>query len=156
MKNTFEILDDVLNMSHDGKPYYVNFPVEKYQYDLKAGSMPASDVLISLVTQVNPSLIIEIGTYLGYSSICMGNTLKAKNLDFRIICVDTWLGSAEHYDFLKERNLDDYGYVNGYPTMYHRFVYNVIKSGLEKNIIPLPFTSKASSFLMLTILESSA
>jgi predicted O-methyltransferase YrrM len=141
-----KILDSILNR----KPYYENFPVEKYKYYLRPGSMPVPDILTNLVNQINPSLIIEIGSFLGYSAVIMGKAAQSLGKDFRIICVDMWL-SGDDYGWV-ERDTEPpeecSWQVNGYPTIYHQFVKNVIENKLEKNIIPLVKTSKLGSLIL--------
>lgn len=60
--------------------------------------------------------LVEIGSWMGLSGITMANALYAtRNLDARIFCVDTWLGSPEHqdFDFIKR------------DEMYEKFLANV-------------------------------
>ena len=60
-----------------------------------------------------------------------------------VICVDTWLGSLEHYA-KKEGGYwgrDQLATVNGYPSFYKRFLANVIENGVQDNILPIPNTS---------------
>lgn len=70
---------------------------------------------------------LEIGSWMGLSSIIIANSLLAKlNLGSRIYCVDTWRGSEEHQDLavIKENQLFDV------------FRQNVQASGLASLIHP--------------------
>ena len=144
----FKILDGILN----DPPYSKDFPVDKYKYNLRPGSMPASEFLTDLIDKITPTLIIEIGSYLGYSAVTMGNALKQKGINnFRIICIDTWLigDDYSHVDSGGNPPLHDRSYlVNGYPTLYHQFAYNVIHNNLQNNIIPLPRVSKVAAIIL--------
>jgi hypothetical protein len=58
----------------------------------------------------------------------------------QIICVDTWLGSAgtllrrdETFQALRHRH--------GYPQLYFQFLANVLHTGMDDVILPLPQTS---------------
>ena len=51
------------------------------------------DIFDALSGLVEPKIILEIGSWEGASTIAWANSCK----DSTIICVDTWLGSIEHY-----------------------------------------------------------
>jgi len=100
-----------------------------------------SNVFREIIDDVSPSIIIEVGTWKGQSTINMGNYLKSKNIDCKIYCVDTWLGAVEFWTSLshtEERNLM---LKNGYPQIYYQFLSNVVHNGLQDYIIPFPNTS---------------
>jgi len=141
----FKVLDEMLNFSLDKNPYYKNFPINEYKYDAVPGSMPADNVFAELIDKINPGLIIEIGSYKRYSAICMANNIKKKNIDFRIICIDTWLDMFPV----------DFKYIkNGYPTIYYQFVYNIIHDNLQNNIIPLPAPSRKAFGILKNKVEA--
>ena len=124
-----KILDSILNR----KPYYVNFPVDKYKYYLRPGSMPAPDVLTDIVNRTDPTLIIEVGSFIGFSAVTMGKALQAKGKDFRIICVDTWL-HGDDYGWVEKNTVppEECEYeINGYSTLYYQFCRNVIENKLH-------------------------
>ena len=71
---------------------------------------------------------LEIGSWLGLSSIIVANSLLAKlNFGAKIYCVDTWLGSEEHQQMaiIKEDRL------------YENFLSNIEKSGVSGFISPI-------------------
>ena len=52
----------------------------------------------ALIKQLKPSLIIEVGSWMGLSAANMATSCKALGLnDTAVVCVDTWLGSKEHW-----------------------------------------------------------
>jgi len=74
------------------------------------------------IDQLKPKLIVEVGTWLGGSAIHMGHQLHAAGLnDSCIICVDTWLGSSEH--FLYPDGRATLKLVNGRATFYDDLIY---------------------------------
>lgn len=96
-----------------------------------------------LILEVKPKHIIEVGTWKGQSAINMGKIIKKHNLDCKITCVDTWLGSREFIgETSKERNLM---LKNGYPMVYFQFLSNVVHNGLEDVITPFPQVSLIAS-----------
>ena len=56
-----------------------------------------SESLRSLIDVVRPKVLIEFGSWEGRSAIAFVQRAKENGLSTRIICVDTWLGSPEHW-----------------------------------------------------------
>ena len=83
-----------------------------------------------------PCVIVEVGVWKGGSAIFMGNILRQNAIDARIIAVDTWLGSFEHWLQDKWRPL--LGIQNGRPTLYTTFLQNVVAARLADVAVPLP------------------
>jgi hypothetical protein len=88
-----------------------------------------------------PSLIIEVGSWKGASAIKMTNYVAEGGA---IVCIDTWLGSYEMYQF------PDMYRKNGYPKVYYQFLSNVIHSGKQNIIVPMPITSNVAAALLRT------
>jgi hypothetical protein len=99
--------------------------------------------LTEIVEKVRPSTIIEIGSYLGQSAITMAKATKTFELGTKMLCIDTWLGSPEHWRSDKCRCLRDFDYfAHGISTMYDQFVVNMILNKVDDMVVPLPNTSK--------------
>lgn len=130
-----------LILDKNNKRYYEGFDTSIYGDTLSPGSMPADGLYESWINTYKPNLIIEVGSFLGYSAIKMAKEIKKQNLNTKIICVDTWLGSPEHYIVFKEQNNDSLNYINGYPTLYHKFISNVIINDVQDIIYPFPYPS---------------
>jgi hypothetical protein len=96
------------------------------------------EILPRLIAERRPKFIIEVGAWLGLSTLIMGTT--AKNLGLRDTCiltVDTWLGSLEHWR-------DDKGLLKlqqGFPALYPQFLDNVVSRQCADVIVPLPMPS---------------
>lgn len=97
-----------------------------------------------LVREIRPNIILEIGSYKGKSAIQFANLCKKYNIPAKVFCVDTWLGSAEHADS------DDLMKVNGWPTMFYQFLANVIHTGHQDCIVPVPMDSMSNYRVMKT------
>jgi len=122
---------------------------------LELGSSAHDTPFDILIGTNKPKLIIEIGSYLGASAILMANTLKKHGVeDFTIICIDTWLGSAEHYTIHKQFSPFQKYAKHGYSTMYYQFLNNVKLAGLQNNIIPLPLPSNAAAEVLRHIFNN--
>ncbi len=74
----------------------------------------------------------------------MGRLLRAAGLnDSCIVCVDTWLGSSEH--FLHAPARGTLKLVDGRATFYDDFMHNVVRHGLSDLIVPFSITSVAAA-----------
>ena len=107
-----------------------------------------SDVFGRLVEEAKPSIIFEVGTWLGASAINMARHTKRLSLETKIYCVDTWLGAEEFWTMGKDdpdRNLKT---KNGYPQVYFDFLSNVVEHGMQDTIIPIPNTSHIGSIIL--------
>lgn len=107
----------------------------------KQSFLSGPHILAEIINVLLPKVIIEVGSWKGHSAIKMAEVLNSLDLvSSRIICIDTWLGSLENWsnkEMIKELYLR-----NGYPTLYEKFLNNVILSGFGNYILPLPMMSK--------------
>lgn len=93
--------------------------------------------------ELNPKLIIEVGAWKGLSTVIFGQYIESHDMDTRIICVDTWLGSAEHWNdgetllpFME----------HGYPIgLYYQFLMNIAYYQLGHLVYPFPQTSRGAA-----------
>jgi hypothetical protein len=92
----------------------------------------------ALIEELHPTLTVEIGSWYGASAIAMADIIKELELDCLVICIDTWLGSFEHWS---PRNREQLMLVDGYPSVYYQFMSNVIRAGHTDVILPLPMIS---------------
>lgn len=104
-------------------------------------------IFSDVASAFNPRLIIEVGSWEGASTISW-----AEYVD-KVICVDTWLGSIEHYEnqmmyrslqevfkvelrgteWSRERLMQE----DGYPSIYKTFADNIRRNGYQNKVIPL-------------------
>ena len=99
-----------------------------------------------LIAGLRPNVILEVGSYKGKSAIQFANLCKKHNVPAKVFCVDTWLGSAEHADS------DDLMKVNGWPTMFYQFLANVVHTGHQDCIVPMPMDSMSNYRVMKAII----
>lgn len=88
------------------------------------------------ISELKPDLIIEVGSWKGCSAIYMAGVCKELGLNTEIICIDTWLGSVEHWGSSCVSILK-----NGRPMLYEKFLSNVILSDATDYITPMPIDS---------------
>jgi hypothetical protein len=107
-----------------------------------------SSIFNKLISQVRPSVIIEVGSWLGASAIHMAKCCRSLSLDTKIYCVDTWLGAEEFWNSYSSTNERNLKLKNGYPQVYFDFLANVVEHEVQDMIIPVPNTSHIGSMIL--------
>jgi hypothetical protein len=101
----------------------------------------------SIITQVKPRAILEVGTWKGASALLMAGVARRMNPQAEVLCVDTWLGSHRvlwsNPEFRRQLLLK-----NGFPQQYYQFMANVVLSGMQDAIFPMPMTSYAATDIL--------
>lgn len=127
-----------LNVLGDG-PIYDRPAVHKREFDM----------FYALAELIQPKVILEIGSWEGRSALSWGEV--AKNNGGVLVCVDTWLGSTEHY----ENSLPEGEWArsrifleDGYPSIYKTFVTTIRNNNLQDFIIPIPIDSHQAFMLL--------
>jgi hypothetical protein len=130
----------LLKKIHARNPFQ-DFDANRFSPDLSGwgGTDPHFKTLIE---EVRPRLVIEVGTWKGASAVFMGKHLQAAGGKSALVCVDTWLGALEFWtDQKDETRYRALGLKNGYPSVYYQFLANVVHEGLQDVIVPFPQTS---------------
>ena len=106
-------------------------------------------VFAEAIAAVRPRLIVEVGTWKGASAIHMAGLCRKLELQTEIVCIDTWLGNWQHWSRSEGGvgSRDDLKIVNGFPRLFYQFMSNVIATGCENEITPLPLTGVAGAKL---------
>jgi hypothetical protein len=151
-KSKLKALEEALVLGD--KKYYEDFDWEKYKDTLEPGSMPADGLYEHWIQNTKPNVVIEVGSFLGYSAIKMAKEVKRLGLPTKIICVDTWLGSPEHYRMYKAKEDIRIGYEFGYPTLYQKFIASVIQNEVQDIICPFPYPSSVAYKILVNIFEN--
>ena len=126
---------------------YANFNYDETQVDMQGWNSDHA-FLPWAIEQLKPPLIIEVGTWKGRSTINMANKIKELNIPGEVLCIDTWLGSPEHW---LDRSQGWYEWLkieHGRPSFYNTFMNNVIHSECKDIITPFPLTSEAAYFVL--------
>jgi predicted O-methyltransferase YrrM len=126
---------------------YADLDLSGVEPDLQ-GWRSDSYVLTDAIERVRPSLILEIGTWKGRSAINMAKRCKALGLSTEIVCIDTWLGNKEHWLRKDADHYDSLRIKHGYPGFYWTFLRNVVDSGVEDVITPLPVPSDTAYYIL--------
>jgi hypothetical protein len=131
----------------DGSPYD-GLDLSSYPLDLQ-GWCDAPEVFDALIDRFQPRLIIEVGSWKGTSAHYMIKRALLHKDDAAIICIDTWLGSTEHWLYPKLRGMLKLRH--GRPTLHEQFMANVVHAGLQERIVPLPLPSRLASMVLAEI-----
>lgn len=137
------------NIEEIFKQFNIKNPYTRYiGKDIKSNIIGWNGIGLTMLDRITikkPTTIIEVGVFLGHSTLIMGNCRKEIDSEFLIYSIDTWLGSYEHWkDHLKYFNY----FENGISSLYDQFIMNVIINKLDTNIVPLPCTSKTGYLLL--------
>ena len=97
-----------------------------------------------LAGSVGDAVVIDVGVWKGQSTITMARAMKDAGIDGCVIGIDTFLGSAEHWD--RARSL--FRRWNGFPDIYQSFLTNVYNAGLTGYIVPMPQTSANAAIIL--------
>lgn len=133
-------MNPLLSRLHAVNPYD-GFCSAKYPEDTH-GWNSDHPIFARLISEVRPSLLCEVGVWKGASTLTMARAIKEQALPTTILCVDTWLGSAEMWT---DQN-DPERYLSlrlehGYPTVYYQFLANMVRNQLQDIVVPFPQTS---------------
>jgi hypothetical protein len=101
---------------------------------------------VELIKSVKPKQIVEIGSWYGQSAISFLQIARENNINSRILCVDTWLGSREHW---KLNSTGEWGFnrlliLNGVPNFFEEFKKRIKDSGFASEVDVLRCESKNS------------
>lgn len=130
----FQTLIDKL---HLGKNPYAGFPAAEWGGVWYGDPGAQREIFAQAIERTKPSIIVEVGSFCGESSIFMAGILKRRGLDCAICCIDTWAFGFDHFVGAREKIRNHYGR----PDLYYRFVSNVIQQGCADTIIPFAIDS---------------
>lgn len=140
---------DVRTLLHKTDPYD-GFAYTLYQRN-EIGWNSTSLLFDTLIQEIRPHLIIEVGVWYGKATLHMASLLKKHKVDGHILAVDTFLGPANawtdqrhtHYDLLQVRY--------GRPSIYEHFLANVCYADMKHMITPFPQTSHNAAMIFKSL-----
>jgi acetyltransferase-like isoleucine patch superfamily enzyme/predicted O-methyltransferase YrrM len=125
---------------------YADLP-HRYPKDLQ-GWGSDSPVFRSVIAELKPRLIVEVGTWKGGSAVHMAAICRELKLPAEIVCIDTWLGNWQHWSRSEGvGSRADLRIHNGMPRLYWQFMSNIVETGMQDIITPLPLTGVAGAKL---------
>lgn len=106
-------------------------------------------VFAQLIAERRPRQLLEVGSLLGGSAVHIGQLLKKHGIDGALTCVDTFLGSCEHY--MKGRGLWRRMLASGRYNFFDEFLGNVAQGGVSDVVTPFVQTSANAARLFKQI-----
>lgn len=102
--------------------------------------------LLRLIKSERPQTIVELGSLYGNSAIAMAHAGHEADIkDFKIYCVDTWLGSIENWVRGNESKRGHSALMldrTGRPQFYNHFIKKIRHAGVANCITPLSMTAR--------------
>jgi predicted O-methyltransferase YrrM len=129
---------DLLAQLWRGHDPFANFPRRTYAGDVQGWNYD-HPYLTHVIDALRPRLVVEVGVWKGCSVMTMAERLKAVGVDGVVLAVDTWLGSWDHW--LVDEFFEELDFHNGYPTLFWRFMANIVDAKLQDYVVPLPLDS---------------
>lgn len=96
-----------------------------------------SPLFSELIEKVKPTIIIEIGSWKGLSTVTMAKACQSLGLDTKIYCIDTWEGSLEF-----PLNQELYGEIWSTEKVFDKFMSNLQHNGVLGMVEPIKSLSK--------------
>jgi hypothetical protein len=126
-------------------------PFENFEVDIDFNiDMQGMDVehfyLKESIQKLRPNIIASIGCWKGAEVLFMVNNILSLVHDSTIIAVDTWLGDHDQWldKDLKNALFNPYGM----PHLYKIFLSNMVKTGSDNFVIPMPINSAEAAVIM--------
>lgn len=123
----------LLDRIHEGKNPYTGFPAGEWAGTWYSDAGAQREIFAQCIDRLKPSIIVEVGSFVGESAIHMAKLLKAQNRDCAILCVDTWYAGFDHWKGAREK----IRYHFGRPDFYYKFIANVVQNGCQDVIVPM-------------------
>lgn len=79
-------------------------------------------------------IMVEVGSWKGKSTSCMGSIIKNSNKKVKFYAIDTWEGSEEHQEDVKEL-------LSQGTNLFEVFKNNIESCGVTDYVIPIQSTS---------------
>ncbi|CAI0387032.1 unnamed protein product [Linum tenue] len=138
---TRQIRQTLIDRVYGGTSPFSDFPPPHVAGSLRhkclKGWGSTTPVFRHLLEEVRPEVIIEVGTFLGASTVHMAKLARELGLDDTVIlCIDDfrgWAGFREEFPFIKQ--------VNGAVTLLYQFMQNAVYTNVTDSVLPLPFSA---------------
>jgi hypothetical protein len=138
LKQGGKMINQLIDELYCGESPYVHADLKNVDH-----SYPHTNITAELITQiiekVQPTVWIEIGSMVGKSAILTSLTAKTLGKELEIICLDPWCGDVNAWSWNKS-NQTWLKMVRGRPSIYERFLANVVAAGLQDSILPISCT----------------
>ncbi len=136
------VAQQVLNALHKVNPY------QGFESGGRDPTLAATnrDVFTVLLNKLKPVLAVEVGSWKGATSIVLAQAMREARPDSCLVCVDTWLGSIEHFTNPPSPAWDLCPLLeNGFPRLYEHWMTSILHAQVDEIVVPLPNTSTTAA-----------
>ena len=136
---------------HGNEDPFADKPDQKYAEGGTSGWHGGVENFRDIFNEVKINTAIDVGVWMGQSSITMAKLLKQQGKGGILISVDPWCGSVEHWRnggagwngmLLRDRSV---------PMIYERYRSNVIREQVEPFVLPFPVGGHVASQIFTNI-----
>lgn len=151
------IIEEVVNELYLGQS-----PYTFVDRSMRDPGYPHTNIIPGRIDQVlqavQPRFWLELGAMTGGSAIRVAERIKARAMNTQIVCVDPFSGDVNMWDWEKKLTLNNewrfLALKNGRPTIYDRFIANVVEAGHDDIIIPIQCTAMVGLKLLKRLKEA--
>lgn len=107
-----------------------------------------------LVRDLAPRAILEMGSWEGRSAIAWLDACRQHHLTTELVCVDTWLGSAEHWldDFPNsEWSKGRLRLENDSPHVYDTFCHTLRRNAYHESVVAMRMTNRVATDVLVRL-----
>lgn len=130
----FSLLIDKI---HQGKSPYQGFPAPEWNGTWYGDPGAQREIFAECIDRLKPSIIIEVGSFVGESAIHMARLIKERRMDCAILCIDTWLAGFDHFVGAREKINMHFGR----QDFFYKFMSNVVTNNFHDVIVPFAIDS---------------
>lgn len=123
---------------------YAGFPVKQWAGTWYNDPGATRDILIESIERAKAGIIVEVGSFVGESTIFMAEHLKKTGRDAVIVSVDTWGGGTDHWSKVPEK----LRFWFGRPSLFYQFMGNIMARGVQDMILPLAVDSMTGARIL--------
>lgn len=103
------------------------------------------DLVASVLDVVRPEFWLEVGSMLGGSAILAADVMQEKVSPTEVVCIDPFTGDVNMWDWERGKRVSgEWAFLRlerGRPTIYDRFLANVVAANHRDRILPIQATS---------------
>ena len=129
----------------------VETPTPRLKDTEASGALRTSPLFDDVMEMFSPSVVVEFGSWQGASAIAWVLASRRIGLDCKVVCIDTWLGSPEHWaDALpdSEWSRSNLHVRFGEPQIFDRFCAEVHAKDAAQDIRPLRATTECATIYL--------
>jgi len=134
-----------LDLLWHGQDPFAALPRNLYHVDAQ-GWNQHHPYLPQTIAAHRPAVVLEVGVWKGASSLVMAREMQRLGIDGVVLCVDTWLGSVEHWR--DPSWFESLNHSHGYPHLQRTFMANMLTHGVQDIVVPLPLDSLNAAQLL--------